>query len=121
MDVPNVPQAVIGMVVWGGAGYLYGQLARVSSTQTALILAISDMMDSLFYLIAQKNHSHSNRLAAHIVPSQVIQAITIIALRYFNLIGEFGLCLLTTASLFSYYGKIYDLRHQLLFVEGKTI
>ncbi len=110
MEVESIPQAIIGTIFMAGGSYVYANVAQVSSLHTGLIVVIADLVDTIFYLIAQQNRRESDKLAAYIFTNQIMSGIAIITLYYFEIIAELGACLLVGASLYNYYGKVCALQ-----------
>jgi hypothetical protein len=92
---------------FAGIGYLYSQQARISSPLTVLIAITSRVANSiLFEAVKRLSRDHDDRLYNYAATNFIVNMLTIVALRHFELIAKTGsialtgLALLNTACLY---------------------
>ncbi len=84
-----------------GGAYLYSQQAKVSPELTLSIAAISRVahfiiQQAALFAVYQNNHTREEREYTYLCVSLTIDVVSILALRYFNLIGRTGMIVLSS-------------------------
>lgn len=88
---------------FAGIGYLYSQQVRVSSPLTVLIAITSRVANTILFEAFVKRFSHDpdDRLYNYAATNFIVNMVTIVALRHFELITKSGLINLTGLALLS--------------------
>lgn len=97
---PNPYDMIVKAPVWGGVGYVFGKAIGVSPKLCAMIAATAKVADFAFLLIVSYVPSirevEINKVYAH--TNLAVNATTLVAMRYLNLIGTPGFVLFSLLS-----------------------
>lgn len=113
----------VDTAILAGIGYIYSQQAKVSSSLTLIIIAISRVVEASFHIFADTTIANQGRqdnedfeFGLHLGGGLYADAIAILALRYFKIIDSTGIAILSSFA----FLRAVDLYHQYVIQESST-
>ncbi len=92
--------------IWLGVGYIYGKLTHVSPTQCAKILAISQVVDSIFRLLFLLVEKPSLEIeVSYTYTNLIVNTMTVIAMNHLNLIATKATIAFTGLTILTFLSK----------------
>lgn len=112
---PNWSQVHIGMLTWGGIGFVAGQLGKVDSKLTTLVLAISSLANDLVFFAAKevlRKPLGISVKALYVGTNTFVSTVAIFVARHLELISRRTVCGLVFAN-----GLLLAARLRILYTE----
>lgn len=110
MMISSLSSFPIRVLLWAGVGGICGKLAKAPVRLSAIACAISEIANTLFFLITSRwTRNQLEEKAMYALTNIILNAVTIFAMQRLDLIAKRGTLILTGLTIVNFIAKVIEL------------